>query len=181
MEISHVQKNQWGAIRDIYLEAFPKAERKPFPTVKHSVKTGKAQLLTAVEDGVLLGFVMLIPCRDMVMVDYLAVSGKVRSRGTGSRIMREVYSRFPGRRIVLLIERPEEGAENREQRISRRNFYLKNGFSPSGIFIKGYSGGMEVLSFGGTVSPREYMELQRYALGSLMFRLSKITLADSGV
>ncbi|MFR1481177.1 MAG: hypothetical protein ACLSB9_38580 [Hydrogeniiclostridium mannosilyticum] len=32
---------------------------------------------------------------------------------------------------------------------------------------------MEVLNFGGTVSVQEYMGLQQYALGKLMFRLSE--------
>jgi len=68
-------------------------------------------------------------------------------------------------------------AENREQRVSRRKFYFKNGFTSSGIFITGYSGDMEILNFGGTVSEQKYMELQRYALGKVMFYLSKIRLA----
>lgn len=36
---------------------------------------------------------------------------------------------------------------------------------------------MEILNFGGTVSPKEYMDLQQYALGKLMFWLSGIRLA----
>ena len=36
---------------------------------------------------------------------------------------------------------------------------------------------MEILNFGGTVSKQEYMDLQQYALGKLMFRLSGIRLA----
>ena len=177
MEILSVGEEQWGEIRQIYLEAFPKSERKPFFTVRRYVKKGKAQMLAAMEKDTLLGFVMTIPYRNTVMVDYLAVSGKIRSQGTGSRIMQEVCRKFPDKKIVLLIERPDETAENREQRIARRKFYLKNGFTSSGIFITGHSGNMEILNFGGTVSEQEYMELQRYALGNLMFYLSGIRLA----
>ena len=36
---------------------------------------------------------------------------------------------------------------------------------------------MEILNFGGAVSKQEYMEVQQYALGKLMFRLSGIRLA----
>ena len=90
MDILNAAQNQWNEIKEIYLEAFPKAERKPFFAVRHSVKKGKAQLLTAVENGSLQGFVMVIPYGSMVMVDYLAVSGKIRSHGTGSKIMQEI-------------------------------------------------------------------------------------------
>lgn len=158
MEIGNAEKHHWKAIRDIYREAFPKAERKPFFAVKRSVKKGKAQMLAAVEEGCLQGFILVIPYRDMAMIDYLAVSGRTRGRGTGGQILQEVCRRFAGKRLVLLIERPDDRADNREQRIARRRFYVKNGFVSSGIFINGYSGSMEILHRGGEVSSREYME-----------------------
>lgn len=159
------------------MEAFPKAERKPFFTVRRSVNKGKSLLLTAMENEVLQGFVMAIPYKNMVMVDYLAVSSKIRSRGTGSKMMQEICRYFPGEKIVLLIERLDDTAENKDQRIARRRFYFKNGFTSSNIYITGRSGNMEILNFGGTVSKQEYMDLQQHALGKLMFRLSGIQLA----
>ena len=174
MKILNANQNQWNEIKEIYLEAFPRSERKPFFTIRHSVKTGKAQILTAEEDGVLKGFVIVIPYGSTVMVDYLAVSGKIRSHGTGSRIMQEVCRKFAGKKIVLLIEKPDDTAENKAQRIARRKFYFKCGFTSSNIFITGHSGDMEVLNFGGTVSLQEYMNLQHYALGNLLFWFSKI-------
>ena len=123
------------------------------------------------------GFVMAIRYINMVMVDYLAVSSKIRSRGTGSKMMQEICRYFPGEKIVLLIERLDDTAENKDQRIARRRFYFKNGFTSSNIYITGRSGNMEILNFGGTVSKQEYMDLQQHALGKLMFRLSGIQLA----
>ena len=174
MEILSMKQKPWKAVREIYFEAFPKSEQKPFFTVRSSVKKGKAQLLTAMENEVLQGFVIVIPYKDMVMVDYLAVSSKVRSCGTGSKILQEVCRRFSGKKIVLLIERLDDTAENNEQRIARRKFYFKNGFTSSSIYTTGRGGNMEILNFGGTVSVEEYMDLQQYALGKLMFRLSGI-------
>lgn len=174
IEILNANQKPWKEIREIYMEAFPKAERKPFSTVRRSVNKRKAQLLTATENGALQGFVMVIPYKNMVMVDYLAVSSKIRSRGAGSKILQEVCGRFSDQKIVLLIERLDDTAENKEQRIARRKFYFKNGFTSSNIYITGRSGNMEVLNFGGTVSVQEYMGLQQYALGKLMFRLSGI-------
>lgn len=177
MDIMNANQKPWKEIKEIYFEAFPKSERKPFFTVRRSVKKGKAQLLTAMDNGILQGFVMVIPYRDMVMVDYLAVSGKIRSHGTGSKIMQEVCRRFSDKKIVLLIEKLDDDAENKEQRIARRKFYLKNGFTSSDIYITGYSGNMEILNYGGTVSSQEYMDLQQYALGKLMFQMSRIRLS----
>ena len=177
MDILNANQKPWKEIKELYMEAFPKAERKPFFTVQRSVKRGKVVLLTAMENEVLQGFVMVIPYKNMVMVDYLAVSSKIRSRGTGSKIMQEVCRYFPSKKIVLLIEQLDDAAENKEQRIARRKFYFKNGFTSSDIYVTGRSGNMEILNFGGTVSKQEYMDLQQHALGTLMFRLSGIQLA----
>ena len=174
MEITIAQKNQWTAIKKIYLESFPKRERKPFLSLRYSAATGKTQIFTVSDKNKVAGFAVLIPYHDMVMVDYLAVSQKIRSRGTGSKLLQEICRYFSDRRMVLLIERLDEQADNKEQRIARRKFYLKNAFNSSCIFIKGTSGDMEILNFGEKVSPEEYLILQRYALGKLFFQLSKI-------
>lgn len=41
MNITPILDHQWKDVKSIYLEAFPKSERKPFFTVRHSVKKGK--------------------------------------------------------------------------------------------------------------------------------------------
>ena len=127
MEITIAQKNQWTAIKKIYLESFPKRERKPFLSLRYSAATGKTQIFTVSDKNKVAGFAVLIPYHDMVMVDYLAVSQKIRSRGTGSKLLQEICRYFSDRRMVLLIERLDEQADNKEQRIARRKFYLKNG------------------------------------------------------
>lgn len=178
MDFKVIDKNHWKEVKKIYLEAFPKSEQKPFFLLKRSVKNGKAQIYTAVEDEMLLGFVMTICLDDLVMVDYLAVSNKIRSKGTGSFIMQNICKIFNGKKIVLLIEKLDDTAENKEQRIARKRFYLKNGFNSSGIFVNGVSGKMEVMNFGEKITKEEYLRLQKYALGSLFFKLSKMKLIE---
>lgn len=112
----------------------------------------------------------------MVMVDYLAVNSAIRSKGTGSRILQNVCNLYSNKKIVLLIEQIDKMAENNQQRIARRKFYLRNGFTSSDIYISGVSGNMEVLNYGGKVSAKEYMELQKYALGKIFFLFSGIRL-----
>lgn len=180
MEFTLAKQEQWSAIKEIYMEAFPKAERKPYFVLRRSVKKKKAIVMTAGECGQVQGFVVLIPYKDMVMVDYLAVSSKIRSKGTGSYIMEQVCRQFSDKKIVLLIERLDDAAPNREQRSARRKFYTKNGFTSADIFITGASGDMEIMNYGGRVSEEEYMNLQQYALGKLLFRLSRIRIVSGG-
>lgn len=178
MEFKSLKEHQWKEIKKIYMEAFPKRERKPFFTLKHSVKKKKAIIMTASEGNQILGFVVLIPYKNMIMVDYLAVSSQIRSKGTGSYIMQNVCREFSDKKVVLLIERLDDSADNREQRIARRKFYLKNGFTSSDIFITGASGNMEIMNYGGKVTPENYMSLQEYTLGKLFFKLSNIRILN---
>ena len=61
MDILNMEQKPWNEIREIYMEAFPKAERKPFFAVRRSVNKGKALLLTAMENEILQGFVIAVP------------------------------------------------------------------------------------------------------------------------
>ena len=157
MKLTQINAEQWKQVKEIYMEAFPKAERKPFFVLRHSVKSKKAQILTATEDGTLMGFVMVIPYGGMVMVDYLAVPSKIRSRGTGSQIMQQVCEHFADKRIVLLIERLDDNAENAQQRSARRRFYLKNGFTSSDIFIRRPSLVIPALFTRMSIRPKSFM------------------------
>ncbi len=42
MEFKIVEEKQWEEIKDIYFEAFPKRERKPYYSLRRSVKKKKA-------------------------------------------------------------------------------------------------------------------------------------------
>lgn len=108
MHIKPMDNSQWPAILEIYKEAFPKSEQKPFFLLKRPVRNGKAQLWTAEEDGQLLGFLLADIWKDLVLVDYLAVSSKSRGKGTGSQLLQHVMEQYTGKRILLLIERLDE-------------------------------------------------------------------------
>ena len=66
MEFICAEEKQWKEIKTIYMEAFPKRERKPYFALRHSVKTKKAVVMAATEGEQVLGFIVLIPYKDMV-------------------------------------------------------------------------------------------------------------------
>lgn len=109
----------------------------------------------------------------MILVEYLAVSNQIRSKGTGSKILGEICRQYDDKRILLLIEKIDETANNLEQRIARKRFYLKNGFESSGVLMQGVSGDMEILCHGGSISEDEFIAVQTHALGRILFGLSK--------
>lgn len=173
MEIKRICQSQWNDVKNIYMEAFPKSERKPFFFLKCAVQKGKSEIWVASQSDVVAGFIVLIPYYDMVLVEYLAVSNQIRSKGSGSKILGEICRQYDDKRILLLIEKIDDTANNLEQRIARKRFYLKNGFESSGVLMQGVSGDMEILCHGGSISGDEFIAVQTYALGRILFGLSK--------
>lgn len=174
MEIKKITINDLDTLKAIYLEAFPSNERKPFFNLKKAIKNGKAIAYGAKENDELCGFIITYTFKNLVLVDYLAVSSKIRSKGTGSLLIQDVIKNYQDKIIVLLIEKIDENATNYKMRISRKKFYLKNGFTSTNLFINSKGGNMEIMNYGGMVDSSDFMNLMEHALGKLYFRLSKM-------
>ena len=114
MEIKRICQSQWNDVKNIYMVAFPKSERKPFFFLKRALQKGKSEIWVASQSDVVAGFIVLIPYHDMVLVEYLAVSNQIRSKGSGSKILGEICRQYDDKRILLLIEKIDETANNLE-------------------------------------------------------------------
>jgi len=59
----------------------------------------------------------------------------LRSGGYGSRAIETLLKLYPNKQQIVDMEMVDESAENNEQRIKRRGFYLRNGYKPTGQFL----------------------------------------------
>ncbi len=143
-------------IKTIYEGAFPADEKAPFSLIMRRVKQGKAEILTAYENGGLIGFAYMVCHRNLAYLFYLAVDENKRGMGYGRKLIEAVKVRYAGKRIFLAREQLDKSAENYAQRVSRRNFYLKCGFSDLPCCIKEASVIYDVMGIGGNVSAKEY-------------------------
>ena len=163
--------------KSIYMEAFPKGERKPFFVLKHSVKRRKARVFTASDENRLLGFAVAIPYQNMVMVDYLAVSGKDPEQKNGSFIMQEICQYFSDKKVVPPDRAAgrgsgEPGAEDRQKTVlSEKRIHLcgycggsRRGYGDPEFLEEGISGGLYAPS--------------KYALGRFLFSLSGMRIVE---
>ena len=146
-------------LRRLYKQAFPKEERKPYSIMKKKQKEGRMELITLEEDGKFLGLVFTILHKDVVLLDYFAVSPAFRGKGIGSAVLTELQIRYPGKRIILEIEDPEEPCSNREDRIRRKAFYLRNGLTVQDYKVWLFGIKMLILTNGRTVTYEEYHEI----------------------
>lgn len=152
-------------MKKIYLEAFPKKERKPFRLMKQKVKKGEMEFLAILDGRELVGLAINVLYKDLVLLDYFAIARSCRGKSYGSQALDLLKKRYEDRRFLLEIEIPEEGAPNLPQRIARKKFYLRNGMEETGIQALVFQVPMEVLTAGKAVSPGEYREIYESIIG----------------
>lgn len=70
---------------------------------------------------------------DITAILFLAIAEELRDQGYGSKLLSLISERYPHNRIILDIEAEDSAAPNNEQRIKRKAFYERNGYTESGI------------------------------------------------
>ena len=123
-------------------------------------KEGFMELMTVEDDnGTFLGIAITILHKDIVLLDYFAVSPTRRGQGVGSEVLKLLTQRYQGKRILLEIEDPEEPCKNQKDRLRRKAFYLRNGLTVQDYKVWLFGIKMLILTNGTTVSYEEYHEI----------------------
>lgn len=162
--LQQATKKDLKAVKCLYKSAFPRLERKSLMLIKRKVREGLSQIL-AVKDEAdnFCGLMITAVLEDIMLLDYFAVVEEVRGKSIGSQALNALLKSFGERyRIFLEIELPD-GEDDLKNR--RKNFYLRNGFKPSGIEVILCSVPMELLYHTKKVSFEEYHRLYREVFG----------------
>lgn len=123
-------------VKEIYMEAFPKKERMSYWMMLLMAKMEHTDFLAAYDGDKVCGLVYMAVVDKITFIMFLAVDSRVRSKGCGSQILSCVQERYPDNAIIVSIERCDEDAENREQRLRRKRFYLDNGYQETGYLAE---------------------------------------------
>lgn len=141
-------------------EAFPLSERMSFDKIFDFASDTDTDVLGIYDGKTPVGFAVLLKNAECGYVYYLAIDCHARSKGYGSAAIRRLLEVYSGLQLVLDFEEIDETAENNEQRIRRKNFYLKNGFHETGNYTLLRNDRFEVVCSGG--------ELRKAAFGDLL-------------
>ncbi len=144
IKLEKIQYNDIEGIEEIYVEAFPKSERKPFSVILSHNASGRGSLLKITVDGKVRGFFFTFFYRDLAMVDYFAIHKDFRNAGIGKAALDLLRREYCDKRIFLEIEAPESG----EVAARRLGFYERCGFYRIGTYVNLFSVDMELLALG---------------------------------
>ena len=152
-------------IEDLYLRAFPKAERKPFSLMVQKQQEGTMELLSIEEDKKFLGLAIFAHDKDIALLDYFAITDELRGQGIGSRAIKALQKIYAGKRFVLEIETTKKPCDDLEMREHRKGFYLRNGLHTMDFDVNLFGVEMEVLSNAECLNFEEYLDVYKTACG----------------
>lgn len=118
-------------VKKLYFKSFPRNERFPFGILKYCSKGKNVLFNIALDKEEMVGLAYLVDCKDFVYLMYLAVDEGKRGCGYGSKILKDLTSKYGN--VILSIERPQNNVN--DEKLRRKNFYLKNGFYETNKFI----------------------------------------------
>lgn len=156
-----VSEEELNLLQDLYEASFPEAEKKPFAFMVKKREEGFFDLLM-VEDGQgeFCGLAIMLLSGGFALLDYLAIVPRNQGGGLGSDTLARLREIYGSDRVVVEIESTvgaeAEAAQNRRERLRRKDFYLHNGMSPTGLLVNLMGVEMEVLTFGRELTFEEY-------------------------
>lgn len=155
--------------KDLYFNAFPQEERVPFDFLQNKIKYGNSKLLTVYDDSTFVGLLVLVFHKDMVFLWYLAIDGKLRGKGYGTKVLQIVEQKHPGCRLVLNIDEVDPKFDDFAQRQKRHEFYIKNGYAD--CFVKTREKGVvyQLMSKNGKVDYNDYKQMMIAYLGEEIY------------
>ena len=111
----------------LYQQAFPKNEQMDLTRLFDELHLGA--IYGYYQENQLVGFAIL--CIQSHIL-YLAVKKEYRDQGIGSYILNDLAKQYDSKKIIVDIEKIKD-TSNKEQRIKRKQFYLKNDFKENEI------------------------------------------------
>lgn len=126
-----------AAIEEIYNKSFPKSERFPFWVLWACNYNNSGSKLDAIIDHELdkvVGMRFIVDYKDIRYLMYLAIDEKYRNKGFGSDALKDIILSRADCDVLLCIERPS--TDLNDIKLRRKEFYLRNGFYSTGIFIE---------------------------------------------
>ena len=152
-------------IEELYLRAFPAAERKPFWLMLQKQIEGTMEILSIEDENTFLGLAIFAFDKDLALLDYFAISEELRSQGIGSKALKALQKIYDGKRFILEIETTKKTCKDLEMREHRKAFYLRNGLRTINFDVILFGVEMEILANCEELTFEEYLDIYVNACG----------------
>lgn len=156
LQLTDSYKNYIKQIKSLYLEAFPKEERRTFDQLKNLLEKDLAQIKVILYKKDFAGFFILLENEKARLIDYFAIKKDLRGKSIGSKALSLLNDGIP---MIIEIEPVDEKSPNNIQRKKRKSFYQRLGFKSKEVLIEWYDTCFELMSLNDSKSAKNYFNL----------------------
>lgn len=115
-------------VQMLYEEAFPEEERLPWEDLIRLTDAMPLDFTAYYDIDTFVGLTIVLPRENYNWFWYFAVNEQLRGKGYGQKILNHIIQQYQAKRLILDMESPRQECDNLDQRLRRRDFYLRNGF-----------------------------------------------------
>lgn len=117
--------------------------------------------LALLDNEAFVGFMVVQTYRDLSYLFFLAIDQTYRSKGYGSRAIETLKETYIDKIQVVDFEMIDESTSNNKQRIRRKEFYIRNGYKETGLFLSYFGVDYEVMCMGDEFNAEDFKELMK--------------------
>ena len=151
----------WLRMYALYISAFPASERKPFGIIRSMYNQGRTDVWRILRDGKFVGFACTANGRDLILLDYLAVTKRQRGSGVGSGAMAALMAQYGKFGFFVEIETTKKDSPDRIVREKRRRFYENAGMIDLGVSAQVFGVEMDLLGVRCAMTFEDYQKFYR--------------------
>lgn len=151
----------WTQIEALAKEAFPLEEYLAPATLIKMAQADDFDFISLSDAGAFVGFMAVQTYGDLAYLFFLAIDPSCRSKGYGSRAVETLRSLYPDKKQVVDFEILDETANNYKQRKKRKEFYLRNGYKETGLFLSYLGVDYEVMCMNDDFDSDEFKEMMK--------------------
>ena len=155
------ESRYWQQINSLAKEAFPPEEYLAPDKLVEMSEAENFDFLALTDGGDFVGFMVVQTYKNLAYLFFLAIDSSCRAKGYGSLVIETLRELYPDKKQVVDFEMLDEAAPNNIQRIKRRQFYLKNGYKETGLFLSYLDVDYEVFCMSDDFGAREFKDMMK--------------------
>lgn len=159
MEIRQLKTEEIVSVYHEHMESdFHSDELRPLNRILEPLEDGIYECTGMFDDGILLGYAFFVKLNKDYLLDYFGIVSDKRNQGLGSKYFALIEEYLKDSDSLLIEVENSVYASDEKERVTmvrRKEFYLRNGCSETGVFVNLFGVEYEILKSKNTKTDME--------------------------
>ena len=163
LNIEHITESNrfWIQVNALAKEAFPSKEYLAPSKLVKMAEADNFDFWALSDKDSFVGFMAVQTHRNLAYLFFLAIDSSCRSKGYGSSAIETMKATYPNKKHIVDFEMLDDTSDNNEQRTKRREFYLRNGYKETGLFLSYLGVDYEVFCMAAEFDEEEFKDMMK--------------------